>query len=177
MSNRKRRQVKKTNMDFKKIGAAIGIALFFFAIFYLIDTPSTSETVVTTFEARDASSEIKTQPERKLKASEVANKKNLRLPQIEVLNGCGVSNITGMYSDFLTANKIDVIHTGNYSDFLQTKSFIMYHTEAIESRARQLADQLSITDIRPAIMKIPTHELTLVLGADYGQLTQKVLDQ
>lgn len=177
MANRKRREVKSSTVDYKKVAIAIFVAvLIILMINYMNPSSADAPTIAENAEQDPVQSAISEETESKPDTivQKVKIPKNIRLPQVEILNGCGVSNITGGFASFFKANKLDVIDTGNYSDFQQKTSFIIYHSESVEKIANDIAKKLSVSDVRADIKKIPTHELTLVLGADYGQLSQRV---
>ncbi|MCB0279789.1 MAG: LytR C-terminal domain-containing protein [Calditrichaeota bacterium] len=96
----------------------------------------------------------------------------IRKPQVEILNGCGVSSITDLFRDFFAANNVDVISTGNYLDFNQDKSFLIVYSKSHLELAKKLAMLLRIDEqlIREEYQEKPLNELALVLGKDYGAL-------
>lgn len=183
MANRKRRTVKQSSFDPKKVALPLLVLVICYLLYLavgLIDFSSENSPALASTQQTETPAPIEAErPAAETAAPDTIVKaatphKSLRLPQVEILNGCGVSSITGVFIPFFKSNQIDVIATGNYSDFKQQTSFILYHSESVANTARELAKRLSISDVRAAVMKIPTHELTLVLGADYGTLTHKV---
>lgn len=104
----------------------------------------------------------------------LSEKKNIRKIQVEILNGCGISNITNLFRDFFISNNIDIIAVGNYADFKQQKSFIIYHSYDVKEKAEELALKLNIDTklVKSDIFQKPINELTLVLGFDYSKLNR-----
>lgn len=99
---------------------------------------------------------------------------SVRQPQIEILNGCGVSGIANQFKAFFRSQKVDVIAVGNYSDFNQPKTFLILHSGRHETLCNELAKKLNVTIIKRDIQAVPTQEMTLVIGQDYGALNMKV---
>ena len=91
--------------------------------------------------------------------------------QIEIWNGCGISNLALMYTNYLRNEGIDVLDSKNadHFDYLQTK--IIYHRDNIEV-AENLASILQIDPSNILENKNETlfYDLTLIIGKDYMSL-------
>lgn len=167
MVQRKKRVVKKQTFEFKKeyIFYISGFILFVFLIdfFSTENAPQTEPKKISAKTIEAQSIEI---PQ---------TKRRVRLPQIEIQNGCGIEGIAGKFKPVLMKANIDVIATGNYKDFSQKKSFLIVHDRASIKLAESIALKLGLTkkDIKEDIQKSPLNELTLVLGTDFGKLNTK----
>jgi len=123
-------------------------------------------------------SEQKTTPEIKKEHSvqpTVEKVRRVRLPQIEILNGCGQEGITKLFTPFFRKENIDVIAVNNYKDFEQKYSFLLVHDKTVKQTAIQIASRLGLKteNVREAFSEDPINELTLVLGQDFGKLQYK----
>ena len=91
--------------------------------------------------------------------------------QIEIRNGCGVSNLARMYTDFLREKGLDVLDSKNadHFNYLETKIF---HHRGNYNRALVLAEILKIDKSSIIIDKNENlfYDLTLIIGKDYIDL-------
>ena len=91
--------------------------------------------------------------------------------QIEIWNGCGISNLAVMYKDFLRNEGLDVLDSKNADHFNYSKTTILHHRGDI-NRALVLADILKIDKSRIVDDKNENlfYDLTLIIGKDYIDL-------
>ncbi len=88
-----------------------------------------------------------------------------------MLNGCGVSGIADKLTDYLRANKIDVVNLGNYRSFEIEKSIIISRNEK-NKNAEMIASLVGL-DQNSIIQQInPDYllDVTFILGKDYRNL-------
>ena len=91
--------------------------------------------------------------------------------QVEIWNGCGISNLAMMYTDFLRNEGLDVLDSKNADHFNYLATTILHHRGDI-NRALVLADiiqidQSSIVDDKNENL---FYDLTLIIGKDYMDL-------
>ncbi len=90
-------------------------------------------------------------------------------PQVEVLNGCGVSGIAARAQAWLVEQGFDVVATENADGFDYAETIVIDRVGEI-AVARRLARSLGtgnvIRQVRPDLML----QVTVILGADYGEL-------
>ncbi len=88
--------------------------------------------------------------------------------QIEIRNGCGVSNLARMYTDFLRNEGLDVLDSKNADHFNYSETIILLHRGEI-NRAMELANILMIDKKNVIDDKNETlfYDLTLIIGEDY----------
>lgn len=166
MVQRKKRVIKqRTEIKKEYFFYGIGTVLFISIILFYPKNESQSKSVKI-----DTVSQVTKQS-----VQIPVSKKRIRLPQIEIQNGCGVEGIASKFKPVLTKAKIDVIATGNYNDFAQKTSFILVHDKQTMNLAISLAKKLGLDqkNIHHDIKSSPLSELTLVLGSDYGKLNTK----
>ena len=91
--------------------------------------------------------------------------------QIEIWNGCGISNLAVMYKDFLRNEGLDVLDSKNADHFNYSKTTILHHRGDI-NRALVLADILKIDKSRIVDDKNENlfYDLTLIIGKNYIDL-------
>ena len=91
--------------------------------------------------------------------------------QVEILNGCGITNLARMYTNFLRDEGFDVLDSKNadHFDYLETK--ILHHRGDL-IRALELANILMIDENRIIEDMDETlfYDLTLIIGKDYIDL-------
>jgi hypothetical protein len=88
-----------------------------------------------------------------------------------VLNGCGVSGVADKLTDYLRANKIDVVNLGNYRSFEIEKSIIICRND--KSKNAELIASLVGLDQNSIIQQTnPDYllDVTFILGKDYRNL-------
>ena len=88
--------------------------------------------------------------------------------QIEIRNGCGVSNLARMYTDFLREQGLDVLDSKNADHFNYLETQILNHRGSMK-RAKELANILMIEDSKIIEDKneLLFYDLTLIIGKDY----------
>ena len=91
---------------------------------------------------------------------------------VEIHNGCGIPKLANLYTAFLRSEGFDVIDSRNADNFEYTKSQILHH-QGDKARALSLGkamtiDEELITDDKSGYL---IHDLTLILGSDYRQLS------
>ena len=88
--------------------------------------------------------------------------------QIEIRNGCGVSNLARMYTDFLREQGLDVLDSKNADHFNYLETQILHHRGNLK-RAKELANILMIEDSKIIEDKneLLFFDLTLIIGKDY----------
>ena len=91
--------------------------------------------------------------------------------EVEVLNGCGVSNLAARTTDFLRSKRFDVVFEGNMENQQYQHTLIILRNEKVESLIK-IADSFDI-DLTDSthIQIIPDESLcldvTVILGEDY----------
>jgi len=91
--------------------------------------------------------------------------------QVEIWNGCGISNLAMMYTDFLRNEGLDVLDSKNADHFNYLETTIIHHRGNI-NRALVLADILQIdhSSIVDDNNENLFYDLTLIIGQDYMEL-------
>ena len=91
--------------------------------------------------------------------------------QVEIWNGCGISNLAVMYKDFLRNEGLDVLDSKNAEHFNYSKTTILHHRGNI-NRALVLVDILKIDKSSIVDDKNENlfYDLTLIIGKDYIDL-------
>ena len=91
--------------------------------------------------------------------------------QIEIRNGCGISNLAMMYTDFLRDKGIDVLDSKNADHFNYSETQILHHRGDF-NRAMELANILMIDKNKIIDDKNNSlfFDLTLIIGEDYISL-------
>ena len=92
--------------------------------------------------------------------------------QVEIWNGCGISNLAMMYTDFLRSEGLDVLDSKNAAHFNYLKTTILHHRGDL-NRALVLADILQIDHSRIVDDNNENlfYDLTLIIGQDYKYLS------
>ena len=91
--------------------------------------------------------------------------------QVEIWNGCGISNLAVMYTDFLRNEGLDVLDSKNADHFNYLETTILHHRGEI-NRALFLADILKIDESSVIDDKNENlfYDMTLIIGKDYIDL-------
>jgi len=91
--------------------------------------------------------------------------------QVEIWNGCGISNLAMMYTDFLRSEGLDVLDSKNADHFNYVETTILHHRGDL-NRALVLADILQIDHSSIVGDKNENlfYDLTLIIGQDYMDL-------
>ena len=91
--------------------------------------------------------------------------------EVVVKNGCGISKVAILYTDFLRAEGYDVV------DYINADHFSYDQTQIIQfngepARAQSLAKLMEIDPSKITGMQDPyiLHDLTLIIGHDYKEL-------
>ncbi len=92
--------------------------------------------------------------------------------QVEIWNGCGISNLAMMYTDFLRSEGLDVLDSKNADHFNYLETTILHHRGDI-NRALVLADILQIdhSSIIDDKNENLFYDLTIIIGQDYMDLS------
>ena len=91
-------------------------------------------------------------------------------PQIEVLNGCGVSGIAAQVHEFLREKGFDVVNVENARGFDYSETLVIDRGGDIRiarALARALGTENVIRQVRPDLVL----HATVILGEDYKTLT------
>ncbi|MFC1627589.1 LytR C-terminal domain-containing protein [Gemmatimonadota bacterium] len=90
-------------------------------------------------------------------------------PQVEVLNGCGISGVAALTHEYLRRFGFDVVNVENAASF-DYRETIVIDRGGDEQVARRLARIIDtenvIRQVRPDLML----QVTVILGADYEHL-------
>ena len=91
--------------------------------------------------------------------------------QVEIWNGCGISNLAVMYTDFLRNEGLDVLDSKNADHFNYLETTILHH-RGEKNRALVLADILKIDESSIIDDKNENlfYDMTLIIGKDYIDL-------
>ena len=91
--------------------------------------------------------------------------------QVEVLNGCGVSDIADNFTDSLRKNNFDVVNTTNYRSFEIDKSIVIDRSGNMMN-AEYLAEIIGLDKTRVIQQKNKNYflDVTLIVGKDYKKL-------
>ena len=90
-------------------------------------------------------------------------------PQIEVLNGCGVSGIAARAQDFLRERGYDVVNVENARDFQYEETLVIDRggdVRVARALGRDLGTHNVIRQVRPDLVL----QATVILGNDYRTL-------
>jgi hypothetical protein len=91
--------------------------------------------------------------------------------QIDVLNGCGVSGVAGIFTSYLRSRGYDVVEIGNYRTFDVPETIIIDRVGNLEN-ARKVAYALGIRESN--VIQQINHDYfldaTVVIGKDYEKL-------
>ena len=90
-------------------------------------------------------------------------------PQIEVLNGCGVSGIAARAQDFLRERGYDVVNVENARDFQYEETLVIDRggdVRVARALGRDLGTLNVIRQVRPDLVL----QATVILGNDYRTL-------
>ena len=92
--------------------------------------------------------------------------------QVEIWNGCGISNLAMMYTDFMRSEGLDVLDSKNADHFNYLETTILHHRGDI-NRALVLADILQIDHSNIVGDKNENlfYDLTIIIGQDYMDLS------
>lgn len=91
--------------------------------------------------------------------------------QIEILNGCGISGVGTIFTDFLREGTFDVITTGNYYMFEVDETLVIDRRGDINS-AYAVADFLGVNKQNVIQQLNPNYflDVSIIIGKDYIQL-------
>lgn len=91
--------------------------------------------------------------------------------QVEVLNGCGISGVADMFTDYLRAQSFDVVNIDNYVSFDINESLVIDRIGNM-SNARKIAESLNINK-KNVIQQLNDDyflDVTIIIGKDYYKL-------
>jgi len=91
--------------------------------------------------------------------------------QVEIWNGCGITNLAVMYTDFLRNEGLDVLDSKNADHFNYLETTILHH-RGEKNRALVLAEILKIDENSIVDDKNENlfYDMTLIIGKDYIDL-------
>jgi hypothetical protein len=97
--------------------------------------------------------------------------------QMDVLNGCGVSGVADIYTDFLREKGFDVVEIGNYSSYEVDETFVIDRI-GNKANALKVASALGIENVK-VIQQLNENyflDVSLVIGKDYYKLKPMIGD-
>jgi len=91
--------------------------------------------------------------------------------QLQVLNGCGVSGIADRFTDYLRANKFDVVNSGNYSSFTIEETLVIDRIGNL-ANANKVAQSLGVNkkNVIRQLNKEYFLDVSVIIGKDYYKL-------
>ena len=91
--------------------------------------------------------------------------------QVQVLNGCGVSGIGDRFTDYLRANKFDVVNIGNYIRFDMDETIVIDRT-GNKANAYKVAEALGVKreNVIQQLNNDYFLDVSIVIGRDYYTL-------
>ena len=95
----------------------------------------------------------------------------VKILQVEVLNGCGVSGVANKFTDHLRANGFDVVKTDNYESFNVLRTVVIDRRGNLENAIRVaksmgLGEERVLQEVHEAYLI----DATVILGKDFRQL-------
>jgi hypothetical protein len=95
----------------------------------------------------------------------------VKILQVEVLNGCGVSGVANKFTDHLRANGFDVVKTDNYESFNVLRTVVIDRRGNLENaisvaKAMGLGEERVLQEVHEAYLI----DATVILGKDFRQL-------
>lgn len=103
--------------------------------------------------------------------SEEELNKNVRIIQLEVLNGCGITGIAEKFTGYLRENDFDVVQVGNYSSYDIDNTLVVDRT-GNKDNAFIVAVTLGI-DSKNVIQQINNDyflDVSVIIGKDFNRL-------
>lgn len=91
--------------------------------------------------------------------------------QVEVLNGCGVSGVADMFTDYLRGKNFDVVNVDNYITFDINESMVIDRIGNM-ANARKVAEALNVNK-KNVIQQLNDDyflDVTIIIGKDYYKL-------
>jgi hypothetical protein len=158
-----KKKVRKTikselQPDIKKSTANLFVNTIIFLLFAIIIVMSWS--IYEKFNRNDETSIV---PDNSEKPAEII--------QVEVLNGCGVSGVADRFTDFLRAEKFDVVKTDNYVSFDINETMVIDRIGNL-ANAKAIAEALGIKQ-GAAFRQLNSDyfvDVTVIIGKDYHTL-------
>ena len=91
--------------------------------------------------------------------------------QVEVLNGCGVTGVADMFTDYLRSQNFDVVNIDNYISFDMNESMVIDRLGNM-ANARKVAEALNINkkNTFQQLNKGYFLDVTIIIGKDYYKL-------
>ena len=150
----RRRKPRKVPVDWKN-----GLTKFLVVLLLVIDI------VLVFFIVRQCS-----KPPVVVKKKPVREEK-VRILQVEVLNGCGVSGVAAKFTDYLRAKGFDVVKTDNYESFNVLKTVVIDRRGSLKNGDR-IAEALGLGKERvlQEVNEAYLIDATVILGRDFRQL-------
>lgn len=91
--------------------------------------------------------------------------------QVEILNGCGVTNVAAKFTDYFRARGFDVIRTENYETFNVLETVVIDRRDNRENSLR-IAEALGLDESR-ILVEVNENiflDATIIIGKDFRQL-------
>ena len=114
---------------------------------------------------------IKLSEKEELEYTETQKEFPSEIIQVEVLNGCGVSGVADLYTDFLREKNVDVVNVGNYITFDVDHSLVIDRI-GNKANAEKIAKILGIKkdNIITQLNDSYFLDVSIVVGKDYQNL-------
>ena len=95
----------------------------------------------------------------------------VRILQVEVLNGCGVSGVANKFTDHLRASGFDVVKTDNYESFNVLRTVVIDRRGNLDNAIR-VAEAMGLDEERvlQEVHEAYLIDATIILGKDFRQL-------
>ena len=92
--------------------------------------------------------------------------------KVEILNGCGVSGIANVFSNFLERKQYVIVNVDNAPDFNYRKTIVIDKGTRDKALVDRLRSDLGISDaeVLPVHNDQSTSDATIIIGADYASL-------
>ena len=95
----------------------------------------------------------------------------LRIIELEVLNGCGISGLAQQFTDYLRDSHVDVVRTENADNFHYDKTLVILRRDGFE-KAEQVARLLDLSPRESVRVMVKPDaslltDITVVIGSDY----------
>ena len=104
--------------------------------------------------------------------AETMQPQNVRVLQLDVLNGCGAKGVSAKFTSYLRAHDFDVVDIRNYRSSHLPQTLIVDRVGNLEA-ARRIAAALGV-DQEHIVQQInPDYfvDVSVVIGLDYAQLS------
>ena len=104
--------------------------------------------------------------------AEAMQPKNVRVLQLDVLNGCGAKGVSAKFTSYLRAHNFDVVDIRNYRSSHLPQTLVVDRVGNLDA-ARRVAAALGV-DQEHIVQQInPDYfvDVSVVIGLDYAQLS------